>query len=110
MIYTRPAHTTPHHTTQAYTSNPNKGVTSFDNVLVSFLTIFQAITLEGWVEIMYFGMDSLSAWCWIYFFFLIMFGSFILINLTLAVILSKFNEGRAALDRETKKARLYIYI
>ena len=37
----------------AHIENPNMGVTSFDNVLVSFLTIFQAITLEGWVDIMY---------------------------------------------------------
>jgi len=86
--------------------NPNQGVTSFDNVLVSMLTIFQSITLEGWCEIMYWGMDSSSIWTWIYFFFLIMFGSFILINLTLAVILSKFNEGQANVVRE--EARLAL--
>lgn len=31
---------------------PNDGVTSFDNIFVAFLTIFQCITLEGWVDVM----------------------------------------------------------
>ena len=51
--------------------------------------------MEGWVDIMYFGMDSVSIWTWIYYFFMILIGAFILINLTLAIILSKFNEGRS---------------
>ena len=33
--------------------NPNRDITSFDNTLVAFLTIFQCISLEGWVDIMY---------------------------------------------------------
>lgn len=87
----------------SHISNPNYGVTSFDNLLVSFLTIFQAITLEGWVDIMYWGMDSVSPWVWVYFILMIMFGALILINLTLAVILSKFNEGRAKLKQQQRE-------
>jgi len=33
--------------------NPNGGMTSFDTVLWSWLTIFQCITQEGWTDIMY---------------------------------------------------------
>ena len=87
----------------SHVENPNLGVTSFDNFLVAFLTIFQAITLEGWVDIMYFGMDSISIWTWIFYVFLILIGAFILINLTLAIILSKFNEGRAEVARQDSK-------
>jgi Ion transport protein len=31
----------------------NYGITTFDNIGVGMLTIFQVITLEGWTDIMY---------------------------------------------------------
>jgi len=31
----------------------NYGITTFDNIVVAMLTIFQSITLEGWVDVMY---------------------------------------------------------
>ena len=34
-------------------SGPNKGITTFDNIFLSMLTVFQCITMEGWTEIMY---------------------------------------------------------
>ena len=49
------------------------------------------------------GMDSVSMWTWIFFVFLILIGSFVIVNLTLAIILSKFNEGRAEMIRENSK-------
>jgi voltage-dependent calcium channel L type alpha-1F len=33
--------------------NPNSGVTAFDDIFHAILTVFQCITLEGWVDIMY---------------------------------------------------------
>ena len=32
---------------------PNKGITTFDNIFLSMLTVFQCITMEGWTDIMY---------------------------------------------------------
>ena len=32
---------------------PNHDITHFDNIGVAFLSIFQCITMEGWVDIMY---------------------------------------------------------
>jgi len=32
---------------------PNFGITSFDNILVAMLTVFQCVTMEGWTTIMY---------------------------------------------------------
>ena len=32
---------------------PNHDITSFDNILGAWLAIFQCISLEGWVDIMY---------------------------------------------------------
>lgn len=39
-------------------SNPNYGLTSFDNILWSWLTIFQCVTLEGWTDVMYYVQVS----------------------------------------------------
>ena len=40
--------------------NPHFGLISFDNVPVAFLLIFQAITLEGWTDIMSYLMNGVS--------------------------------------------------
>ena len=36
-----------------YWVGPNRGITSFDNFGLAMLTVFQCITMEGWVEVMY---------------------------------------------------------
>ncbi len=33
---------------------PNFGITSFDNVGLAALTVFQCITLEGWTDVLYY--------------------------------------------------------
>jgi hypothetical protein len=33
--------------------NPNNGMTSFDNLVWAWVTIFQCITTEGWTDVMY---------------------------------------------------------
>ncbi|CDW83245.1 voltage-gated ion channel superfamily [Stylonychia lemnae] len=40
----------------------NYGITTFDNLGVGMLTIFQVITLEGWSDLMYMLMDSGTPW------------------------------------------------
>ena len=37
----------------AWDDNPNTGINHFDNIGWSMVTIFQSITLEGWVDVMY---------------------------------------------------------
>lgn len=32
---------------------PNFGITSFDNIFFSMLTVFQCITMEGWTSVLY---------------------------------------------------------
>ena len=36
-----------------YYEGPNSGITSFDNMLLSMLTVFTCITCEGWTDTMY---------------------------------------------------------
>lgn len=33
---------------------PNSGITSFDNIGLAMLTVFQCITMEGWTNILYY--------------------------------------------------------
>ena len=32
---------------------PNNGITSFDNIILAMLTVFQCVTMEGWTPILY---------------------------------------------------------
>jgi hypothetical protein len=73
-------------------NNPNYGITSFDNIEYSWLTIFQCITLEGWTPIMYMTMDAVTGWSVIYFVLLVFTGGFFLLNLALAVITEVYDE------------------
>lgn len=45
-----------------YWTGPNFGITNFDNILFAILTVFQCITMEGWVDILY----SVSLYAWIH--------------------------------------------
>ncbi|XP_044044865.1 voltage-dependent T-type calcium channel subunit alpha-1I-like isoform X2 [Siniperca chuatsi] len=75
-------------------SNPHKGAINFDNIAYAWIVIFQVITLEGWVEIMYYVMDAHSFYNFIYFILLIIIGSFFMINLCLVVIATQFSETK----------------
>ena len=73
-------------------ANPNYGVTNFDNILYSFLMVFQSVTLEGWSSIMFGLIKTFSIFSVVYFVPLVFVGSFFLLNLTLAVIKAKFTD------------------
>ena len=79
-----------------YTEDMNWGITTFDDMGRAFLTIFQAMTLEGWSDIMYFCQDSVD-WVWAtsYFVILTVFGGFFALNLVLAVLEGSFNTDEA---------------
>ncbi|CAF3877318.1 unnamed protein product [Rotaria magnacalcarata] len=80
--------------------NPFSGSISFDNIFSAWLAIFQIITCEGWVTIMYYVQDAHSFWDWIYFVSLIVIGSFFMMNLCLAVISAQFGLTKR---RETER-------
>ncbi|XP_069920261.1 voltage-dependent T-type calcium channel subunit alpha-1H isoform X2 [Oryctolagus cuniculus] len=75
-------------------ANPHNGAISFDNIGYAWIAIFQVITLEGWVDIMYYVMDAHSFYNFIYFILLIIVGSFFMINLCLVVIATQFSETK----------------
>ena len=72
---------------------PSFSITSFDHIGVGFLTIFVAITLEGWVDVMYMVQDGYSyVGGTVYFHLLVIVGSLFAVNLALAVISDCFDQ------------------
>ena len=81
---------------------PMFGIIQFDNFFNAFITVFQCLTLEGWTDVMYHTYNvgigqSLSS---VYFFSLIILGSFFVMNLILGVLSGEFSK-----EREKAKAR-----
>ena len=78
-------------------SNPDWGVTNFDNLGSSLLMVFLITTLEGWYPILESLTNAFSGFIdgiiIMYFTMLLFIGSFFILNLTLAVIIVKFNES-----------------
>ena len=80
--------------------NPNFGTTNFDNVCYAILMVFQCVTMEGWSDIQQMLEMSFSKLIPIYFLPLVFIGAFFLLNLTLAVINSKFTEAHNEMAAE----------
>lgn len=61
----------------------------------ALLTLFQMVTLEGWVDVMDTAMEAHS-WSWIYFVSFILIGTFVMLNLFIAVVISNLEASKAA--------------
>ena len=72
--------------------NPAFDNLSFDNMLYGLLVVFISVTMEGWSAYMVMYQKSFNIAIFPFFVFLVFIGAFFLLNLTLAVINSKFNE------------------
>uniref|UniRef100_A0A8C7HV62 Voltage-dependent N-type calcium channel subunit alpha n=1 Tax=Oncorhynchus kisutch TaxID=8019 RepID=A0A8C7HV62_ONCKI len=92
---------------QEYWIGPNYGITNFDNILFAILTVFQCITMEGWVDILYNANDaSGNTWNWIYFIPLIIIGSFFMLNLVLGVLSGEFAKERERVEKRQEFLKL----
>ena len=63
------------------------------NLGVSLLTLFNIITLEGWTEVMATAME-LSSLSWIYFVSFVVMGTFVVINLFIAIIINNLDDAK----------------
>lgn len=71
----------------------NYGITNFDDIRYAFLTIFQCITMEGWTKIMNMYEDAYERTIIVlYYIACVIICSFFLLNLTIAVMLMKYEE------------------
>ncbi len=66
---------------------------------ISVLTLFNIITLEGWTVVMYEAMEA-HPWAWLYFVSFIIAGTFVVINLFVAIIINNLEEAKADRLRE----------
>lgn len=80
------------------------GIPSFDNVFWGFLTIFQILTLESWVYLMYNFSDAGSPTISVIFFVLaVLLGAFFTMNLVLAIIVDAFDQNQPGSDKEDEE-------
>jgi voltage-gated sodium channel len=61
---------------------------------ISLLTLFRIVTLEDWTDVMYKAME-LSAFAWAYFVSFVVVGTFVVINLFIAVVLNNLEQAKA---------------
>lgn len=61
---------------------------------LSLLTLFRIVTLEDWTDVMYTAMES-QPYAWIYFVSFVIMGTFVIINLFIAVVLNNLDEAKA---------------
>ena len=66
---------------------------------ISLLSLFRIVTLEDWTDIMYAAM-AVHSWAWIYFVSFVVMGTFVVINLFIAVVLNNLDEAKAERLRE----------
>ena len=81
--------------------NPLSGTFNFDNILYSMLNIFQIITLEGWTSMMYMVRDAENSNVFdIFFLMCVLFGSYFVLNLMIAM---QFTYLGDAFDEEDRR-------
>jgi voltage-gated sodium channel len=63
------------------------------NLGISLLTLFRVVTLEDWTDVMYKAME-LSPFAWMYFVSFVITGTFVVINLFIAVVLNNLEKAK----------------
>ena len=66
---------------------------------LAVLTLFEIITLEGWIEV----MDSVRGvypLAWLYFISFIVLGTFVVINMVIGIIINSLEEAKASAPRD----------
>jgi voltage-gated sodium channel len=75
----------------------------FGNIGSALLTLFQILTLEGWNDVLADQME-LSSWSWVYFVSFVLIGTFVVLNVVIAIIVNSMDEVRAMeLESERKE-------
>lgn len=60
---------------------------------LSLLTLFRIVTLEDWTDVMYTAME-MNKWAWVYFVSFVFMGTFVIINLFIAVVLNNLDQAK----------------
>ena len=73
------------------------------NLGISLLSLFRVVTLEDWTDIMYKAMEY-HPLAWIYFLSFVVFGTFVVINLFIAVVINNLDEAKQERLRKLEQA------
>ena len=65
----------------------------WDSLGMAMLTLFRIVTLEDWTDVMYTAME-MSPFAWIYFVSFVIVGTFVVINLFIAVVINNLDEAK----------------
>ena len=66
---------------------------NWGNLGMSLLTLFNVITLEGWTDVMAKAMET-HPLAWLYFVTFVIIGTFVVINLFIAIIINNLDEAK----------------
>lgn len=69
--------------------------THWRNLAYSLLTLFRIVTLEDWTDVMYKAMELSPAYA-LYFVSFVVIGTFVVINLFIAVVINNLDEAKYA--------------
>src|SRR5210317_2134728 len=67
--------------------------THWNNLGLSLLTLFRVVTLEDWTDVMYKAME-MHPLTWMYFVSFVVVGTFVVINLFIAVVINNLEEAK----------------
>ena len=73
------------------------------NLGISLLSLFRVVTLEDWTDIMYKAME-LHPLTWIYFVSFVIFGTFVVINMFIAVVINNLDDVKQERLRKLEQA------
>jgi len=80
--------------------------THWRNLAYSLLTLFRIVTLEDWTDVMYKGME-LSPYFAAYFVSFVVIGTFVVVNLFIAVVINNLDEAKYAHLKKLKHPELH---
>ncbi len=63
------------------------------NIGLAVLTLFEIITLEGWIDVNAKAME-LNPWAWVYFVSFVIVGTFVVVNLFIAVVINNLDRAK----------------
>jgi len=85
---------------------PNANLTGYSNIYYAMSTTFQVLTLEGWLEVMFYVQDGVGSSWWIFFAFQLFIGSILVVNMYPAVISEKLGACIALYDTQKRALRV----
>jgi len=95
---------------ETYISALSYGFANYDNLVRSFIVIFQITTLNGWSNFMYAMQDSFNSSSAIFFIVVFLFCNYLIINLILAIWNSTTKKSKHSKEEKNHGPRYKFYL